>query len=150
MSNVSAYAEKAMLDWVLLGATPTRPGTVAVGLSLGAPTSVSGSEMGTASGYTRKTATFGAAASPAGSATLAAAVTFGPFQTAYSITAPWMQATCCGMATSPLRARSLPAIRWSSPQALCPSPWRKRRLTWPTDFFISTRANRISSLTSRR
>ena len=86
MSNVSAYAEKALLDWVLLGATPTRPGTVAVGLSLGAPTSVSGSEMGTASGYTRKTATFGAAASPAGSATLAAAVTFGPFQTAYSIT----------------------------------------------------------------
>ena len=85
MANISAYAEKAMLDWALGGASPTAPTTRAVGLSLGAPTSVSGSEMATASGYTRKTAGFGAAASPAGSATLNTAITFGPFLTAYSI-----------------------------------------------------------------
>jgi len=42
--------------------------------------------MGTTSGYTRKTAGFSAAASPAGTAKLATAITFGPFQTAYSIT----------------------------------------------------------------
>jgi len=87
MANVSAYAAKNLLDWTLGGAAAaTDPATHAVGLSLGAPTSVSGSEMGTASGYTRLTAGFGAAASPAGSATLATAITFGPFLTAYSIT----------------------------------------------------------------
>ena len=85
MANIAAYLEKAMLDWVLLGATPTRPGTVAVGLSLGAPTSISGSEITTASGYARQTATFGFAASPGGSATNNNAMTFGPFSGAASI-----------------------------------------------------------------
>ena len=87
MANVSAYLAKAHLDWALGGAAPpSAPGTRAVGLSLGAPTSVSGSEMATNSGYTRKTAGFAAAASPAGSATINTAITFGPFSTAYSIT----------------------------------------------------------------
>lgn len=85
MANIAAYLEKAMLDWVLLGATPTRPGTVAVGLSLGAPTSISGSEITTGSGYARQTATFAAAASPGGSATNNNAMTFGPFSGAASI-----------------------------------------------------------------
>jgi hypothetical protein len=87
MANVSAYSAKALLDWTLKGASaPTDPTTIGVGLSLGAPTSVSGSEMATNSGYTRKTAGFAAAASPGGSATLNTAITFGPFSTAYSIT----------------------------------------------------------------
>ena len=84
MANISTYAEKAMLDWVLLGATPTRPGTTAIGLSLGSPTSVSGSEL-TGTGITRSSMAFGAAASPAGSATNASAVTFGPVTSAMSI-----------------------------------------------------------------
>lgn len=86
MANVSAYAEKAMLDWVLGGATPTRPAAWAVGLSLGVPSSVSGSEITTGSGYARATVGFGAAASPGGSATNTVAMTFGPFSGAASIT----------------------------------------------------------------
>ncbi len=75
MANVSAYAEKAALDWLFLGATPTRPATVALGLSLGTPSSTSGSEM-SVSAYARKALVMGAAASPGGSASLATAVTF--------------------------------------------------------------------------
>ena len=87
MANVSAYSAKALLDWTLKGAAaPADPATVAVGLSLGVPTSVAGSEMETDSGYTRKTAGFSAAQSPAGTAKIATAITFGPFQAPYSIT----------------------------------------------------------------
>ena len=82
MAGVSAYLEKAALDWSLLGATPTRPTTLGIGLSVGAPTSVSGSEVGTGSGWTRQTVTFAAAASPAGSASNANAMTFGAALTA--------------------------------------------------------------------
>lgn len=85
MAAVSAYMEKAMLDWVMGGASPTQPTTRAVGLSLGAPTSVSGSEW-TGTGVTRQTITFGAAASPGGSATNTAAVTFGPVTSAATVT----------------------------------------------------------------
>jgi hypothetical protein len=81
MAGVSAYAEKAMLDWVLGGATPTRPDSIlhSIGLSLGVPTSVSASELATGSGANRQPSNFGAAASPAGSASNATAMTFGPF-----------------------------------------------------------------------
>jgi hypothetical protein len=75
LANASAYAEKAMLDWLLGGATPTRPAAHGLGLSLGTPTSISGSEM-SVSAYVRKTVAFGAAASPAGSASNTAAVLF--------------------------------------------------------------------------
>lgn len=57
MANVSVYARKAMLDWVLGGATPTRPSAWWVGLSYGAPTSVSGSEIA----FSRATLTAAAA-----------------------------------------------------------------------------------------
>ena len=85
MANISAYAEAAMLNWILLGATPTRPGTNAVGLSLGNPSSISGSEMTTGVGYTRQTVGFNSVAT-AGFATNTNAMTFGPFSSAYSIT----------------------------------------------------------------
>ncbi|HVX90634.1 MAG TPA: hypothetical protein VHC20_03280, partial [Candidatus Paceibacterota bacterium] len=51
----------------------------------GTPTSVSGSEIGTLTGYSRVTALFGAAASPAGSASNTAGMTFGPFSSTGSI-----------------------------------------------------------------
>jgi hypothetical protein len=86
MAGVSAYGEKAMLDWILGGAAPTRPTAWAVGLSLGAPSSVSGSEVATGSGWTRQPATFAAAASPAGSATNVNAMTFGAGLTAATFT----------------------------------------------------------------
>ena len=87
MANISAYLSKAALDWVLLGAAPTRPSTIAVGLSLGSPTSVSGSEITTGSGYARQTATMAAAGTPtsSGTATNNNAMTFGPFSGAASI-----------------------------------------------------------------
>lgn len=85
MANISAYNAKALLDWNLNGATPTRPGANWAGLAAGTPTSVSGSEIGTLTGYSRVTALFGAAASPAGSASNTAAMTFGPFSSIGSI-----------------------------------------------------------------
>ncbi len=85
MANISAYAEKAMLDWVLGGATPTQPASRYIALSLGTPTSVTGSEVQQTSGYLRQTGLFGAAASPAGSASNTAAMTFGPFSSSAAI-----------------------------------------------------------------
>lgn len=77
MANIGAYAEAAMLNWVLGGAAATQPTTRAVGLSLGTPASTSGSEMSVA-GYTRQSIGFAAAASPGGSATNTNPMTFGP------------------------------------------------------------------------
>ena len=85
MANIAAYMMKAGLDWMLGGAAVTQPATRALGLSLGVPSSVSQSEMNTGLGYTRQAAAFAAAASPAGSASNNAAVTFGPFNTAMTI-----------------------------------------------------------------
>lgn len=85
MANIAAYNSKAMLDWDLGGATPTRPTDRYTALSLGTPTSVSASEVLTGSGYVRQTSLFGAAASPAGSASNTAAMTFGPFSSSAAI-----------------------------------------------------------------
>lgn len=85
MANISAYFAKAGLDWVLGGAAVTQPASRLIGLSKGTPTSVSGSEVGTGSGYARQTGSFGAAASPAGSASNNVAMTFGPFSSSDAI-----------------------------------------------------------------
>ena len=84
MAAISAYLEKSLLDWTLGGAAATQPTTRAVGLSLGAPSSTSGSEW-TGTGITRSSIGFGAAASPGGSATNSAAVTFGPVTSAATV-----------------------------------------------------------------
>ena len=67
--GASQYSSKAMLDWVAGGATPTRPTSRYAGISLGTPTSTSGSEC-SASAYARQPITFVAASTPSGSATL--------------------------------------------------------------------------------
>lgn len=88
MANIGAYGAAAMLNWSLGGVAPTRPTTWGAALSLGVPTSVSMSEVGTASGYTPQTLQMQSSAStPAGSATMTntVAMTFGPFSTAQSI-----------------------------------------------------------------
>lgn len=82
MANISAYLSKQYLDWCLGGASATQPANRWVGLAAGTPTSVSGSELSTTIGYSRLTGLFGAAASPAGSASNTAAMTFGPFSSA--------------------------------------------------------------------
>lgn len=79
MPAISAYHGKQLLDWALGGATPSQPTNRWVGLAVGTPTSTGASEMGTLTGYSRLTGLFGAAASPAGSASNTAAMTFGPF-----------------------------------------------------------------------
>lgn len=88
MANISAYAEKALLDWILGGAAVTQPTTRAIGLSFGTPTSVSGSEITVVSGYTRQSqgaTPFGAATSPGGSAFNVTPFTFGPVSTAMTM-----------------------------------------------------------------
>jgi hypothetical protein len=85
MGSFSAYAEKAMLDWVFGGATPTQPAVRYGAFSLGTPTSVSGSEVTGDAGYARQSIGFAAAASPVGSASNTAFVTFGPFSSSNTI-----------------------------------------------------------------
>lgn len=85
MANIGAFAAKQQLDWVLGGAAATQPSSRLIALSLGTPSSVSGSEVGSNSGYARQTGLFGAAASPAGSASNTAAMTFGPFSSSNAI-----------------------------------------------------------------
>lgn len=77
---MSAVQAKNVLDYLTGAAAATQPSNRYVGLAAGTPTTVSGSELGTAQGYfSRLTALFGAAASPAGSASNTAGMTFGPF-----------------------------------------------------------------------
>lgn len=70
----SQYFTKAVLDWGFCGATPTRPVNYGLGLSLGSPTSVSGSEIAVgSSNITRQTlgvspGAWAAASTPASSA----------------------------------------------------------------------------------
>jgi hypothetical protein len=89
MANIGAFGQKAMLDWVLGGATPTQPASRLAALTLGTPFSTAGlaqgSEHSSNLGYLRQTALFGAAASPAGSASNTAAMTFGPFSSSNAI-----------------------------------------------------------------
>ncbi len=85
MANISANGALLQLDWILGGGNPTRPGSRLVALSLGTPTSISASEVLPNSGYLRQTVLFGPAASPAGSASNTAAMTFGPFSSSNAI-----------------------------------------------------------------
>jgi hypothetical protein len=86
MPNIGAHAQKQMLDWVLGGAGATAPsGGRWVGLAWGTPTYTGGSELNTSIGYSRLTGSFGAANSPAGSASNNVAMTFGPFSSIMSI-----------------------------------------------------------------
>jgi hypothetical protein len=85
MANIGAYAEKLMLDFCLNAVAATRPAAWGIGLSLGNPTSLVSSEIGTGSGYSRATGSFSAAASPAGTTMNAVAATFGPFTAPQSI-----------------------------------------------------------------
>lgn len=77
MAGIAAYGAKAVLDWSLRG-VGTAAAAWHVGVSLGVPSSTSGSELATGSGMTRQTVSFGAAASPAGTISNINAMTFGP------------------------------------------------------------------------
>lgn len=83
MANIGSYAQNLMLNFVNNAVAATRPTAWFAGLSLGAPTSVSGSEMSNNSGYTRQSALIAGATS--GTASNSVAMTFGPVSTAYAI-----------------------------------------------------------------
>lgn len=88
MANITAYNAKAMLDWILGGATPTRPTDRFAALVYGTPNFTGqglGTEYSSNQGYSRATALFSAAASPAGSASITAGMTFGPFSSSSAI-----------------------------------------------------------------
>jgi secreted trypsin-like serine protease len=85
VANISAYAEKFALDYMLQGATATRPTAWGLALSTGVPNSTTFTEIATASGYAAQTMPMPLASSPAGSATNTVAATFGPFSSACTI-----------------------------------------------------------------
>lgn len=84
MPAISAYLGKQILDWTLINAG-TIPANRWAGLAVGTPTSTGGSEMNTLTGYSRLTALFAAANSPAGTASNSAPMTFGPFSSVGSV-----------------------------------------------------------------
>ena len=61
MANIATFAENFMLAYLLLGATATRPIAWGIGLSLGSPTSVSGSEIASGTGIVRSSGQFSSA-----------------------------------------------------------------------------------------
>ena len=71
--GATEYMQKALLDWCLQGATPTRPAQIWLDLVTSSPTSRSAFSGGPF--LSRVTVTFAAANSPNLSATLVAAVT---------------------------------------------------------------------------
>lgn len=71
--GATAYLEKALLDWALQGATPTRPAQLWLDLVTSSPNATSAFSGGAF--FSRLTVTFAAANSPQNSATLLAAVT---------------------------------------------------------------------------
>lgn len=76
MSALSNYAEKAVLDWLMGGATPTRPSARYIALYTAAPSDSGGGTEVSGSGYSRQTATFAAASTPGGTTSNSAAVDF--------------------------------------------------------------------------
>jgi hypothetical protein len=75
MANIAPYLQKAMLDWSLNTQTATRPAAWFCGLSNGAISSTSFSEIATATvGATRQSASFAPAATVASSGTISNSV----------------------------------------------------------------------------
>ena len=148
MANIAVNSQYMLLNWLLGGTLPTRPTTWAIGLSLGAPSSVSGSgDFGAASGYTRQTAAtmFNTVVSGSNTMTNLSALTFGPFSSTQSIfghpglghpARATTRAICCGMALWWRRApcRSVTRSCWHPGSSRSRSPKRRfadaRRLRW--------------------
>ena len=86
MAGITPYGVKAMLDYTLGGAAEAAivAWSVAVATST-APTTASMYEIATGEGANRATVTMGAAASPAGSASNANTLSYGPFSSARTI-----------------------------------------------------------------
>jgi hypothetical protein len=76
MAHLSDWSEAALLDWLMGGASPTRPTTRHLALFTAAPSDSGGGTELSGNGYARQTLTFGATSSPGGVASNSAAVEF--------------------------------------------------------------------------
>jgi hypothetical protein len=87
MAAIGSYYEVLALNYLLNTTAVTRPTTWGMNLSLGAPNATSASEIATGSGITRQTVGFGTAifGGGIGTASNSSAVTFGPINTAGTI-----------------------------------------------------------------
>lgn len=113
MANIGLGAYKSMLDWSLKTSSVATPAAMFAGLSLGAPTTISFSEIATASGYTRQTIGFGAAATPAGSASASnsLACTFGTFSSSAVVSGMFLSDSVSSAAGSMLWYGTISPIR---------------------------------------
>jgi hypothetical protein len=76
MAALSDYAEALILDWMMTTGSATRPTAWYVALFTGAPSDSGGGTEVSGSGYARQVVAFDAAASPAGTTTNSADVSF--------------------------------------------------------------------------
>ena len=76
MAALSDYAEALILDWMMTTGSATRPTAWYVALFTGAPSDSGGGTEVSGSGYARQAVAFDAAASPAGTTTNSADVSF--------------------------------------------------------------------------
>jgi hypothetical protein len=81
MSNLSDYAEAATLNWLMNAQAVTRPTAWFVAIHTANPGETGTGELGTTSGYVRKTATFASAVAGTGTSDNTADITFGPATT---------------------------------------------------------------------
>ena len=87
MAAIGAYIAAQLLNVSLKQtASMVSPSTLGLGIAIGAPTSLSMSEVGTASGYTPQSITFSSVAASGTIASNANAMTFGPFSSSQAVT----------------------------------------------------------------
>ena len=76
MANISDYAEKLVLDWLMTTGAATRPTTWFLALYTAAPSDAGGGTEVSAGGYARQAIAFSAAATPGGTTSNSALVEF--------------------------------------------------------------------------
>jgi hypothetical protein len=76
MSALSDYAEKLVLDWLMTTGSATRPSAWYVALYTAAPGDSGGGTEVSGSGYSRKSVSFNAAATPGGTTSNSAVVSW--------------------------------------------------------------------------
>ncbi len=113
MANIGHGAYKSMLDWSLKVSSIATPASMVVGLSLGSPTTISFSEIATALGYTRQAVTFGAAATPGGSASASnnIAASFGTFSSSMVLSGVFLADSISSAAGSMLWYGTISPVR---------------------------------------
>ena len=117
MANIGVGANHSMLDWSFKTSSIATPANIFLGLSLGAPTTVSFSEVGTGSGYTRQSMAFPAALTPAGSASASngSACTFGTFSSSAVLSGMFIADSVLNAAGSMLWFGALATLRTPLP-----------------------------------